>query len=106
METLYQLLHATFANLPDWAVRVAAFLIPIGFIFAVYPAIFALTTLVERKALGRIQNRLGPNRVGIFGILQPLADGLKILLKEDIVPRVADKFTHFLAPVLIVVPPM
>ena len=104
METLYQLLHATFANLPDWAVRVAAFLIPIGFIFAVYPAIFALTTLVERKALGRIQNRLGPNRVGIFGILQPLADGLKILLKEDIVPRVADKFTHFLAPVLIVVP--
>ena len=104
METLYQLLHATFANLPDWVVRVAAFLIPIAFIFAVYPAIFALTTLVERKALGRIQNRYGPNRVGIFGILQPLADGLKILLKEDIVPRVADKFTHFLAPVLIVVP--
>ena len=104
METIYQLLHVTFANVPAWTVQVAAFLIPIAFIFGVYPAIFALTTLVERKALGRIQNRYGPNRVGIFGVLQPLADGLKILLKEDIVPRVADKFTHFLAPVLIVVP--
>ena len=104
METIYQLLHVTFANVPAWTAQVAAFLIPIAFIFGVYPAIFALTTLVERKALGRIQNRYGPNRVGIFGILQPLADGLKILLKEDIVPRVADKFTHFLAPVLIVVP--
>lgn len=104
METLYQLLHATFASLPDWALRGTAFVIPIAFIFGVYPAIFALTTLVERKALGRIQNRYGPNRVGPCGILQPLADGLKILLKEDIVPLAADKFTHFLAPVLIVVP--
>ena len=104
METIYQILHTTFANVPAWAVQIAAFLIPIAFIFGVYPAIFALTTLVERKALGRIQNRYGPNRVGVFGILQPLADGLKILLKEDIVPRVADKFTHFLAPVLIVIP--
>ena len=78
--------------------------IPILFIVTVFPGIFAYTTLVERKALGRIQNRFGPNRVGRWGILQPIADGVKLLTKEDIVPRRADKFVHFLAPVIAVIP--
>ncbi len=78
--------------------------IPILFVLTVFPGIFAYTTLVERKALGRIQNRLGPNRVGRWGILQPIADGVKLLTKEDIVPRRADKFVHFLAPVIAVIP--
>jgi NADH-quinone oxidoreductase subunit H len=69
-----------------------------------FPALFALTTLLERKGLGRIQNRYGPNRVGPCGLLQPLADGLKALTKEDIVPRTADKVVHFLAPLALVVP--
>jgi NADH-quinone oxidoreductase subunit H len=56
---------------------------------------------LERKILGRIQNRYGPNRVGPFGLLQPLADGIKMLIKEDIVPVRADKLLHFLAPILI-----
>ena len=73
-------------------------------ILAVFPGLFAVTTLLERKGLGRIQNRLGPNRVGPFGIFQPAADGLKMLTKEDIVPRDADKFVHFLAPVVLMVP--
>lgn len=60
-------------------------------------------TWAERKALGRIQNRLGPNRVGPFGILQPLADGLKMIFKEDVVPRSADKVVHFIAPILLVI---
>jgi len=78
--------------------------IPILFVLSVFPGIFAYTTLVERKALGRIQNRFGPNRVGRWGILQPIADGVKLLIKEDIVPRRADQFVHFLAPVIAVIP--
>jgi NADH-quinone oxidoreductase subunit H len=60
-------------------------------------------TIMERKGLGRIQNRYGPNRVGPFGFLQPAADGIKALIKEDLVPRAADKVVHLLAPVILVV---
>src|SRR5438034_4909301 len=73
-------------------------IIPITIVF---PLLFALTTLFERKGLGRIQNRYGPNRVGPYGLLQPVADGIKMLIKEDIVPMRADKLVHFLAPILI-----
>ena len=64
--------------------------------------LFALLTLVERKALGRMQNRPGPNRTGPFGLLQPIADGIKLLVKEDVVPDAADRPLHFLAPVVLV----
>ena len=63
--------------------------------------LFAAMSVLERKILGRIQNRYGPNRVGPFGLLQPAADGIKMLIKEDIVPARADKVVHFLAPILI-----
>jgi NADH-quinone oxidoreductase subunit H len=69
-----------------------------------FPLLFAITTILERKGLGRIQNRYGPNRVGPYGLLQPVADGLKAMTKEDIVPRTADKVVHFLAPLVLVVP--
>jgi NADH-quinone oxidoreductase subunit H len=72
-------------------------------ILVVFASLFAVTTIMERKGLGRFQNRYGPNRVGPFGLLQPLADGVKSLTKEDIVPRAADKAVHFLAPVVLVV---
>ena len=104
MESVYYLIVSWFAGKPEWLPLAIAIAVPILFIVAVFPAIFAYTTLVERKALGRVQNRYGPNRVGRWGILQPLADGLKVLIKEDIVPRNADKFTHFLAPVMAVIP--
>jgi len=97
-------LAAFLGNPPAWLVMGVAIAIPILFVVAVFPGIFAYTTLVERKALGRIQNRIGPNRVGRWGILQPIADGVKLLTKEDIVPRRADKFVHFLAPVIAVIP--
>ncbi|MDB6015535.1 MAG: dehydrogenase subunit [Pedosphaera sp.] len=75
-------------------------------ILIVFASLFALTTWIERKGLGRIQNRLGPNRVGPCGLFQPVADGLKMLTKEDIVPRSADKLIHFLAPIVLAVPTM
>jgi len=72
-------------------------------IVAVYPALFALAVLMERKGLGRMQNRYGPNRVGPFGLFQPVADGIKALIKEDIVPHNADSVVHFIAPLVLVV---
>ncbi len=60
----------------------------------------AYTTLLERKLVARIQNRWGPTRVGPFGLLQPLADGVKFILKEDMVPDNAHKGLYILAPVL------
>jgi len=73
-------------------------------IFLFFPLLFALMTLVERKGLGRIQNRIGPNRVGPAGLWQPIADGLKTLTKEDLVPTRADPVIHFLAPIVLIVP--
>jgi NADH-quinone oxidoreductase subunit H len=72
-------------------------------ILVVFASLFAITTVLERKGLGRIQNRYGPNRVGPFGFLQPLADGIKSLTKEDVVPDMADKVVHLLAPVVLVI---
>ena len=78
--------------------------VSVAAIIAVFASLFALTTLLERKGLGRIQNRYGPNRVGPYGLLQPLADGLKALTKEDVVPRTADHLVHFLAPLVLIGP--
>jgi len=71
-------------------------------ILVVFPLLFAITTVLERKGLGRIQNRYGPNRVGPYGFSQPIADGIKSLTKEDVIPRSADQVVHFLAPLLLV----
>ncbi|HKI55886.1 MAG TPA: NADH-quinone oxidoreductase subunit NuoH [Longimicrobiales bacterium] len=59
---------------------------------------FAYMTLIERRLLGRFQHRLGPNRVGPFGMLQPIADAIKAIFKEDIVVSAADKVVYVLAP--------
>jgi NADH-quinone oxidoreductase subunit H len=87
----------------EWQPWLSA-LVAAGAIVGAFGGLFALTTWLERKGLARIQNRLGPNRVGPFGLLQPIADGVKMLTKEDIVPRAADQWIHFLAPILKVVP--
>ena len=89
---------------PGWLVTVGSFAAAAGTVVGVFLGGFALLSLIERKVLARIQNRLGPNRAGYFGILQPVADGIKMLTKEDIVPTKAEWLLHLIAPVLIVVP--
>jgi len=61
-------------------------------------------TYLERKIVARIQDRIGPNRVGRFGMMQPMADMIKLLTKEDITPRTAHRIVYNLAPILIVPP--
>jgi NADH-quinone oxidoreductase subunit H len=103
--TLKHWLVGLVANfLPPFLLPIVSVLISIAAIIIVFATLFAIMTIMERKGLGRIQNRYGPNRVGPFGVLQPAADGIKALIKEDLVPRAADQVVHLLAPVMLVVP--
>jgi NADH-quinone oxidoreductase subunit H len=65
---------------------------------------FAYLTLYERKALARIQVRVGPNRAGPGGLLQPIADAVKLIFKEELIPAQADRLTFILAPIITVIP--
>src|SRR5437899_3659332 len=105
------LIDQLFVNLKQWLVDffpilwrpVISVTVSVAAIIGTFATLFAITTVLERKGLGRIQNRYGPNRVGPFGLLQPVADGIKALIKEDLVPRAADQIVHFLAPLVLVV---
>jgi NADH-quinone oxidoreductase subunit H len=104
MDQIFVLLqHWLVGFLPFSVQPVASVLLAVVAIVCVFPGLFALTTVFERKGLARIQNRIGPNRVGPFGLFQPVADGIKSLTKEDIVPSSANAPVHFLAPIVLVV---
>ena len=79
-------------------------MVRIGIILAPILGLVAFLTLWERKVIGWMHARLGPNRVGPLGLIQPIADAFKLLLKEIIVPEKADKFLFWLAPVLTIAP--
>jgi NADH-quinone oxidoreductase subunit H len=72
----------------------------IAVVLAIFLGAVAYTVLLERKLVGRIQNRWGPSRVGPFGMLQPLADGAKLFLKEDLLPTGVDRPLYILAPII------
>jgi NADH-quinone oxidoreductase subunit H len=95
--------HRLVSYLPAAFQSIADVILSVIAIVLVFALLFAVTTVLERKGLGRIQNRYGPNRVGPAGFFQPLADGVKSLTKEDLVPRTADQMVHFMAPVLLVI---
>jgi len=81
----------------EWVIKAAV-------IVAVMTGGFAYVTWLERKQLARMQVRYGPNRAGIFGLLVPVADGIKAIFKEELIPDKADKFLFVIAPVLTVIP--
>jgi NADH-quinone oxidoreductase subunit H len=97
--------QSTLVALDQWTVIKWGLWLLIGF-FGVFPGIVAYMVWAERKVAARFQDRIGPNRVGPLGLLQPIADALKLITKENIVPRAADQWVHLLAPVLIVVSAM
>ena len=101
---MHKLLDLAGRFLPPIFVVLTSILISITAIALFAPVTMMYLTWLERKIVGRIQNRYGPNRVGKFGLLQPIADGIKMLTKEDVVPADADPVVHFLAPILVVVP--
>ena len=84
-----------FGTDPWWLILIKALFV---FIFLVVMTLFAI--YAERRVVGRMQQRIGPNRVGPFGLLQSLADGIKLALKEDIIPKAADKVVFVLAPIV------
>src|SRR4029434_3211684 len=91
--------------MPDMPAPLYSFVV--GFI--VLNAIIGMVTyvtLLERKFAARMQSRIGPYRVGPHGLLQPIADALKLMMKEDIVPRLADKAVYNIAPIVFLIPCM
>jgi NADH-quinone oxidoreductase subunit H len=90
---------APFGQDPWWLVILKVLGLFVGVVLLVL-----LTIWGERRVVARMQSRLGPNRVGPFGVLQGLMDGVKLALKEDIIPTAADKAVFFIAPVISVVP--
>lgn len=90
--------------LPESVVPAASISVRIGVIATVAPLTMMFLTWFERKIIARIQNRIGPNRVGTYGLAQPFSDGLKMLMKEDVVPAGADRLMHTLAPIVALIP--
>src|SRR5829696_956268 len=90
--------------LPSWLIYLIAYIVVTTIILIVTPVTFMMQTWFERRIVARMQDRLGPNRVGPAGLLQAVADGVKMFTKENITPRAADKWVHLFAPLIATAP--
>lgn len=90
--------------LPDWLIVLIAYLLVTTIVLFYAVGNFIMMVWAERRVVARMQDRLGPNRVGPAGLLQPIADAVKMFTKEDIVPRNADRWVHLLAPIVALAP--
>jgi NADH-quinone oxidoreductase subunit H len=88
---------------PTWIIGFGVLILKLGAVLLFLLLMAAYLVLVERKLLGRIQIRYGPNRAGRFGLLQPFADSIKMMTKEDIVPDAADRVIFLLAPAVVAI---
>lgn len=112
--SIYNLIHdglnglLVSLGLPADIIRLLVFLVMGGIVVTVLlilaPVMMMYMTWLERKLVARMQDRIGPNRAGPFGLLIPIADMIKFLTKEDIVPTDVDKPVHLLAPIVVVIP--
>jgi len=85
----------------DWLIGFIVLIVKLGVVLIALLLVAAYLVLLERKFLARLQIRYGPNRAGKFGLLQPLADTVKMMIKEDIVPEAADRVIFLLAPAVV-----
>ena len=88
----------------DWPADLILIVVGLFTLFTALSVVVLSLTWLERKFLGRLQLRLGPTRTGPMGLLQPIADGLKLVLKEDLIPSSADRTVFWVAPLIVLVP--
>ena len=103
-ESIYDFLDGFLPESLDWLAFAIGAVLLAFIVINVLMLSTALYTWFERRVLGRFQNRLGPNRWGPFGLLQPIADLVKLITKEDTTPDEADRWVMMLAPVVLLVP--
>lgn len=104
MSGIPDFVHTLLPFLPEWIRAVVFYGVVALILFVSVILTMAFLTLAERRVIGSIQARIGPNRVGPGGLLQPFADVLKLMLKEIVIPSASNKFLFVIAPLLAVIP--
>ena len=106
-DILNSVINMTFGwGWPSWLISLVSHILVATILFLIAPLQMLFLTYYERRAIARMQDRIGPNRVGPEGLFQPVADGVKMFTKEDIVPTAADRWVHLIAPCVVVAPTM
>ena len=104
MSTIPEFVNTLLPFLPEWTRAVVFYGVIALILFISVILVMAFLTLAERRVIGSMQVRIGPNRVGPNGLLQPFADVLKLMLKEIVIPTASNKFLFVIAPLLAVIP--